>query len=64
MLATDLKQHFDVLGEFNSHLADVNEGVLVDEGRSKTYTCAMKVRVSAVESGMTYVWNGRNREGG
>lgn len=45
MLATDLKQHFDVLGEFNSHLADVHEGVLVDEGGSKTYTCAMKVRI-------------------
>lgn len=43
VLATDLKQHFDVLGEFNSHLADVQDGVLVDEGRSKTYTCAMKV---------------------
>eukprot|EP00903_Cladosiphon_okamuranus_P015616 g14420.t1 len=43
VLATDLKHHFDVLGEFNSHLADVQEGVLVEEGRSKTYTCAMKV---------------------
>lgn len=35
--------HFDVLGEFNSHLADVQEGVLVDEGRAKTYASAMKV---------------------
>lgn len=40
--------HFDVLGEFNSHLADVQEGVLVDEGRAKTYTSAMKV-VSGIE---------------
>lgn len=48
VLATDLKEHFDVLGEFNSHLADVREGVLVNEGRSKTYTCAMKVPIRTV----------------
>lgn len=35
--------HFDVLGEFNSHLTDVHEGELVEEGRAKTYDCAMKV---------------------
>lgn len=36
--------HFDILGEFNSHLADVQENVLVDEGMAKTYVSAMKVR--------------------
>ncbi|CAM9374223.1 unnamed protein product [Ectocarpus sp. 12 AP-2014] len=49
VLATDLKEHFDVLGEFNSHLADVREGVLVNEGRSKTYACAMKVCIKSAD---------------
>ena len=47
VLATDLKMHFDVLGEFNSHLTDVHEGELVEEGRAKTYDCAMKVKWGA-----------------
>ncbi|CAM9959431.1 unnamed protein product [Ectocarpus fasciculatus] len=49
VLATDLKEHFEVLGEFNSHLADVREGVLVNEGRSKTYACAMKVCIKSAD---------------
>lgn len=35
--------HFDVLGEFNSNLADVHDGALVDDGTTKTYSSAMKV---------------------
>ncbi|CAN0081016.1 unnamed protein product, partial [Scytosiphon promiscuus] len=49
VLATDLKQHFDVLGEFNSHLADVQEGAPVDKGTSTTYTCAMKVCIKSAD---------------
>lgn len=63
VLATDLKHHFDVLGEFNSHLADVQEGVLVDEGRSKTYTCAMKVSICCELLTVMGVCYGNGREG-
>eukprot|EP00904_Undaria_pinnatifida_P007165 jgi/Undpi1/3579/HiC_scaffold_16.g06951.m1 len=49
VLATDLKMHFDVLGEFNSHLTDIHEGELVEEGRAKTYASAMKVCIKSAD---------------
>lgn len=49
VLATDLKKHFEVLGEFESHLADVQEGSLIDERKSRTYASAMKICIKSAD---------------
>lgn len=41
--------HFEVLGEFNSHLADVQEEEMVDEGKTKTYESAMKICIKSAD---------------
>ncbi|CAM9657873.1 unnamed protein product [Chrysoparadoxa australica] len=48
VLATDLKFHFDLLGEFNSHLSDIQTEI-VEESRTRTYLSAMKICIKSAD---------------
>ncbi len=48
ILATDLKYHFDLLGEFNLHLSDIQNEIR-EEGKARTYLSAMKMCIKCAD---------------
>lgn len=48
VMATDLKFHFDLLGEFNTHLAD-RQAEINDEGKVRMYISAMKICIKSAD---------------
>ncbi|CAM9974154.1 unnamed protein product, partial [Phaeothamnion confervicola] len=48
VLATDLKFHFDLLGEFNSHLSDI-QNEIGEESKTRTYLSAMKMCIKSAD---------------
>ncbi len=48
LLATDLKFHFDILGEFNLHLSDIQNEIR-EEGKARTYLSAMKMCIKSAD---------------
>ncbi len=48
ILATDLKFHFDILGEFNLHLSDI-QNEIGEEGKARTYLSAMKMCIKSAD---------------
>ncbi len=48
ILATDLKFHFDFLGEFNLHLSDIQNEIR-EEGKARTYLSAMKMCIKSAD---------------
>eukprot|EP00611_Tribonema_gayanum_P004700 TRINITY_DN138_c1_g4_i5.p1 TRINITY_DN138_c1_g4~~TRINITY_DN138_c1_g4_i5.p1 ORF type:complete len:373 (-),score=135.43 TRINITY_DN138_c1_g4_i5:343-1461(-) len=48
VLATDLKFHFDLLGEFNSHLTDMRTEI-GEESKTRTYMSAMKICMKSAD---------------
>jgi hypothetical protein len=48
VLATDLKFHFDHLGEFNSHLSDIQNEIR-EESKTRTYLSAMKICIKSAD---------------
>eukprot|EP00953_Heterococcus_sp_UTEX-ZZ885_P000672 881-Heterococcus_DN1.PRE.3 len=47
-MATDLKFHFDLLGEFNSHLSDI-QNEIGEESKTRTYLSAMKICIKSAD---------------
>ncbi len=48
ILATDLQFHFDILGEFNLHLSDIQNEIR-EEGKARTYLSVMKMCVKSAD---------------